>query len=56
MELPAISPDVLKKLKFNNGGRFDSRQLLLEINRHLFDVFGQDQQLVSKAINMQLYF
>ena len=49
----ATSPDVLKKLKFN-GGRFDSRQLLLELNRHLFDVFGQDQ-LVSKAINMQLY-
>ena len=49
----ATSPDVLKKLKFN-GGRFDSRKLLLELNRHLFDVFGQDQ-LVSKAINMQFY-
>ena len=49
----ATSPDVLKKMKFN-GGRFDSRKLLQELNRYLFDVFGQDQ-LVSKEINMQFY-
>ena len=40
-------------MKFN-GGRFNSRNLLLALNRYLFDVFGQDQ-LVSKEINMQFY-
>lgn len=49
----ATSPDVMRKMKFN-GGRFDSRKLLLELNNYLFDVFGQDQ-LVSKEINMQFY-
>ncbi|MEC8459505.1 MAG: alkaline phosphatase family protein, partial [Bacteroidota bacterium] len=49
----ATSPNVLKKMKFN-GGRFNSRNLLLALNRYLFDVFGQDQ-LVSKEINMQFY-